>query len=45
MTSDQPRQADLLRYKELGVAIEWKSINANGKVLRNAINEVLNNSL
>ena len=45
MTGDQPRQADLLRYKELGVAIEWKSINANGKVLRNAINEVLNNKV
>jgi glucuronosyltransferase len=45
MTGDQPRQADLVRYKELGVAIEWKSIKANGKVLRNAINEVLNNKV
>jgi UDP:flavonoid glycosyltransferase YjiC (YdhE family) len=45
MTGDQPRQADVVRYKELGVAIEWKSIKANGKVLRNAINEVLNNKV
>jgi glucuronosyltransferase len=45
MAADQPRQADLVRYKELGVAIEWKSIKANGKVLRNAINEVLNNKV
>ena len=45
MAADQPRQADLVRYKELGVAIEWKSIKANGKVLRNAINEVLGNKV
>ena len=45
LTVDQPRQADLVIYKELGVAIEWKSIKANGKVLRNAINEVLGNKV
>ena len=45
MVGDQPRQANLVEYKELGVAIEWKSINANDEVLQNAINKVLNNKV
>ena len=45
MVGEQPRQANLVQYKELGVAIEWKSINADDKVLQNAINKVLNNKV
>ena len=45
MAGDQPRQANLVQYKELGVAVEWKSINTNDKVLQNAINKVLNNQV
>ncbi len=45
MFGDHPRQANLVQDKELGVAIEWKSIHANDKVLQNAINKVLNNTV
>ncbi len=45
LTVDQPRQANFAQYKKLGVAMKWKSIQANGKVLRNGINEVLNNKV
>ncbi len=45
MAGEQYRQANLVQYKELGVAVEWKSINANDKVLQNAINKVLNNKV
>ena len=43
MLGEHYRQANLVEYKELGVAVEWKSIN--DKVLQNAINKVLNNKV
>ena len=43
MIADQPRQARFLQNKGLGVAIERRSISANGQVLKNAIHGVLHN--
>ena len=45
MFSDQPVQANLVVYKKLGVAVDWRSIRAKDKVLQNAINMVLNNKV
>ncbi len=45
MLGEHFRQANLVEYKKLGVAVEWKSINTNDKVLQNAINKVLNNKV
>ena len=41
--ADQPRRASILQNKGLGVAIEWRSVSANGQVLKNAIHDVLHN--
>ena len=43
MIGDQPSRARFLENKGLGVVIKWRSIVADGKVLRNAIHEVLHN--
>lgn len=43
MMADQPSRARFLENKGLGVVIKWRSIVADGKVLRNAIHEVLHN--
>ena len=45
MLGDQPRQANLVEYKKLGLAVDWRSINAKDKVLQNAINKVLSNKV
>ena len=45
MFGDHHRQANLVEYKKLGVAVDWRSINTKGKVLQNAINKVLNNKV
>ena len=45
MFGDQPIQAKLVACKKLGVAVDWRSINAKDKVLQNAINKVLNNKI
>jgi glucuronosyltransferase len=45
MFGDQPVQANLVQYKELGMAVDWKSMNAKDKVLQKAINKVLNNKV
>ena len=43
MFADQPRRASFLQNNGLGVAIEWRSVSANGQVLKNAIHDVLHN--
>ena len=45
MFGDHHRQANLVEYKKLGVAVDWRSINTKDKVLQNAINKVLNNKV
>ncbi|XP_028414843.1 2-hydroxyacylsphingosine 1-beta-galactosyltransferase-like [Dendronephthya gigantea] len=45
MMADQHRQADLIQHKGLGVVIQWPDIIANGKILGDAINQVLSNKV
>ncbi|XP_028414858.1 UDP-glucuronosyltransferase 2C1-like [Dendronephthya gigantea] len=45
MMGDQHRQADLIQHKGLGVVIQWTDIIANGKILGDAINQVLSNKV